>query len=76
MLPEIPVTPANAPSTPAYKRSDAEQSTLNLRRRKNEHLDTKKHQQTIQTYQQATIAGLFPPTITKDKNKTGPTPFT
>ena len=29
-----------------------------------------KHQQTMQTYRQATIAGLFPPTITKDKNKT------
>ena len=41
MQPEIPVTPANAPSTPAYKRSDAEQSTLNLRRRKNKHLDIK-----------------------------------
>ena len=41
MQPEIPVTPANAPCTPAYKRSDAEQSTLNLQRRKNEHLDKK-----------------------------------
>ena len=41
MQPEMPVTPAKAPSTPAYKRSDAEQSTLNLRRRKNEHLDMK-----------------------------------